>query len=367
MSDTPIDQQIQAEIERLRLAFPGTQDLYREACVLLFFRFGITPTANKLYQFVRKGSMSAPSEALAKFWENLRQKSRVRIESPDLPEDLRAAAGELTAALWTKAQACAQAGFENFRAQAQAELGAVQSALAAEQAQALDLRKRLDEAAQAADRSGQRFRDLYSQLEAERTARSALEQSLTQARNEADETRQALEDTKRAFSAERDQIRATAELEKERLRESEQRALAEIERERSATARMQKYLETFRRSAQDAEERQRTELKALQTELGQVRQQLGTVEGAHTELQAARIQLLDELVSLRAAAQENAAARALAARESELALARIETLARENAALQLRLATAVRGKPSGVKAKLTRPRGKLTRTIEAKR
>lgn len=35
---------------------------------MLFFRYGITPTANKLYQLVRKGSMSAPSEALTRFW-----------------------------------------------------------------------------------------------------------------------------------------------------------------------------------------------------------------------------------------------------------------------------------------------------------
>lgn len=59
--------------------FPDTQALYREVCVLLFFRHGITPTANKLYQLVRKGSMSAPTEALRTFWADLREKSRVRI------------------------------------------------------------------------------------------------------------------------------------------------------------------------------------------------------------------------------------------------------------------------------------------------
>ncbi|MFD2274300.1 DNA-binding protein [Undibacterium arcticum] len=55
-------------------SFTQTQDLYREVCVLLFFRYGMTPTANKLYQLVRKGSMTAPAEALNKFWEDLREK-----------------------------------------------------------------------------------------------------------------------------------------------------------------------------------------------------------------------------------------------------------------------------------------------------
>ena len=99
---------MQAEIEALRAQYPETQDLYREVCVLLFFRYGLTPTANKLYQLVRKGSMSAPAAALDKFWETLREKSRVRIEHPDLPQPLQAAAGEMVGALWQQAQAAAQ-------------------------------------------------------------------------------------------------------------------------------------------------------------------------------------------------------------------------------------------------------------------
>ncbi len=38
------------EIEALRAQYADTQDLYREVCVVLFFRHGITPTANKLYR-----------------------------------------------------------------------------------------------------------------------------------------------------------------------------------------------------------------------------------------------------------------------------------------------------------------------------
>ena len=86
------DHQLAVEIERLRVDFTDTQDLYREVCVLLFFRYGVTPTANKLYQLVHKGSMSAPAEALRTFWEDLRKKSRVRIEHPDLPEALKTTA-----------------------------------------------------------------------------------------------------------------------------------------------------------------------------------------------------------------------------------------------------------------------------------
>jgi hypothetical protein len=110
-----------AEIEALRAQYTDTQDLYREVCVVLFFRHGITPTANKLYQLVRKGSMSAPADALSKFWDTLREKSRVRIEHPDLPESLRDAAGEVIGALWLKAQAEAHNALEKLREDAQTQ------------------------------------------------------------------------------------------------------------------------------------------------------------------------------------------------------------------------------------------------------
>ena len=49
-TDTVTPPEITTEIDRLRYEFSDTRELYREACVLLFFRHGITPTANKLYQ-----------------------------------------------------------------------------------------------------------------------------------------------------------------------------------------------------------------------------------------------------------------------------------------------------------------------------
>ena len=116
------EKQLQAQIEELKIQFPDTQDAYREACVLLFFRYGIKPTANKLYQYVRKGSMSAPADALNKFWSELRDKSRVRIERSDIPENIKSGAGELIAKLWVDAQKAAQDGFSELIDNATSEI-----------------------------------------------------------------------------------------------------------------------------------------------------------------------------------------------------------------------------------------------------
>ncbi|WP_196303791.1 DNA-binding protein, partial [Ralstonia solanacearum] len=48
-----------------------------------------TPTANKLYSLVRKGSMSTPTDVLNRFWQDLRDKTRVKINHPELPDAMK--------------------------------------------------------------------------------------------------------------------------------------------------------------------------------------------------------------------------------------------------------------------------------------
>ena len=123
------ESEIQAEVEALRERFSDTKALYREVCALLFFRYGITPTASKLYQHVRKGSMSAPAEALAKFWKELRDKARVEIDHPDLPEALKEAAGQAVSVLWTKATELARDELAVLRVESHAEAQSAQADL----------------------------------------------------------------------------------------------------------------------------------------------------------------------------------------------------------------------------------------------
>jgi len=125
------DAALAAEIERLKAAHPKTRELYREVCALLFFRYGLTPTANRLYQLVHRGSMGTPTAVLGEFWSALREKSRVRIEHPDLPADLGAAAGELVATLWTRATASADAALDALRGEVEAQRVEAQQAVAA--------------------------------------------------------------------------------------------------------------------------------------------------------------------------------------------------------------------------------------------
>ena len=193
------DHRLQAEIQALRERCRDTQELYREVCVLLFFRHGVTPTANKLYQLVRKGSMSAPAEALSRFWATLREKSRVRIEHPDLPQELRDAAGEAIGALWQRAQALAQDSLSALRDEAQAAVltakAEAEAALAKAQSAAESLeRVRQDLAATDAARQ-----QLEQDLAREQGLRSALERQLGDGALQRQELQRALDESRQAF------------------------------------------------------------------------------------------------------------------------------------------------------------------------
>jgi hypothetical protein len=107
-----------ADIAELRTRIANTRELYREVCALMFYRYGLTPTAHRLYQLVRRGSMGTPAEVLRGFWQDLRERSRVRLAQPGLPEAFAELGGELVATLWQRASELAAAELESLRDEA---------------------------------------------------------------------------------------------------------------------------------------------------------------------------------------------------------------------------------------------------------
>lgn len=294
-----LEPQLHAEIDQLRAQFPHTQELYREVCVLLFFRHGITPTANQLYQLVRKGSMSAPAEALAKFWATLREKSRVRIEHPDLPAELQSATGELAAALWSRAVEVAQEGLAATRQETQLAVADAQAKQAEAEAECARLRQELTGSAAALDDTRRQVGGLEQALAVSTAACAAQQDQLRQSQQGEQRLQLALETARRDFAGELDNLRADARLAEERLRAAETRALLEIDRERGVAVRLQKELEAGARRLEQGEVRHREEVQKLQAQLGDLRQQVGVLEGNLASVQATNARYVDELARAR--------------------------------------------------------------------
>src|ERR1700692_1067211 len=297
--EPPLHADLAQDIEQLRTQFPRTQDLYREVCVLLFFRHGITPTANRLYQLVKKGSMSAPADALTPFWATLRDKSRVRIEHPDLPAELQSATGELAAALWTRAVDTAQDQLATAQLEAQLAVADAQAGQAHAEAERDQLRQELTGSAAALDAAQTRITELEQALAISVAATSALQEQVRFAQLGEQTLQQALEAARRDFTSELDKLRADGRLAQERLKAAETRALLEIERERQAAARLQRELDAATRKAEQGITQHRDEVQKLQSQVGNLRQQVGVLEGNLDALRTANTRYIDEAAQAR--------------------------------------------------------------------
>lgn len=300
--DVSSENAVAASIADLRTRFPRTQDLYREVCVLLFFRHGITPTANKLYQLVRKGSMAAPTEALNHFWTTLRERSRVTVEHADLPDELKTASGELVAALWKSAQAMSQDALAELRAEATIAVDAARAGeTRAQEAQAAVLTELQDAHAKIST-----YEELAAQLRRELAACSAneavLEARLEECRHQMADVQLRLDRSHTEHMAEREKLSERTQLAEQRFADMEKRALLETDRERTLSAKLQKTLESERIARTSAIERLRNDQNQAQVTIGMLREQISSLQSAvdtvtkerereQADLQSTRVQL----------------------------------------------------------------------------
>ncbi len=294
-----LERQLHAEIEQLRAQFPRTQELYREVCVLLFFRHGITPTANRLYQLVKKGSMNAPAEALTRFWATLREKSRVRIEHPDLPAELQSVTGELAAALWTRAVDMAQDQLAAAQLEAQRSVADAEARQARAEAERDQVRQELTGNAAALDAAQSRVTELDQALAVSVATASTLQEQVRLAQQGEQQLQRALATARHDFASELDKLRADSTLAQERLKAAETRALLEIDRERQAAARLQKELDGANRKAEQGSTRHRDDVQKLQAQVGNLRQQVGVLEGNLDALRTVNARYINEAAQAR--------------------------------------------------------------------
>lgn len=267
---------LETDIEALRERVADTQALYREVCALMFFRYGETPTANKLYQLVRKGSMSAPAKALRDFWAEVRDKTRVDVGQPDLPAEVATAAGELAATLWRLSGDAATAALEVFRQDAQREIAA-----AREHAQGLAAER--DAAVAAAEQASRDMADvrtenakLLARLVELETAKTMLTDQLGQSRNESVVASTALSDARREFADELGKLRVMHNQSEQRLAATEKRALLEIDSERIAARQARQELQATNDRMAEVQVTYQAERDQLRDALAAAKTQLAT-------------------------------------------------------------------------------------------
>lgn len=301
--------ELQSDIEALRARFTETKDLYREVCALLFFRYGITPTASKLYQFVRKGSMSAPAEALARFWEDLRSKARVEIDHPDLPSELKASAAEAIAELWRQATAAARHELAALRLEDQAAVEQAQGEETRARQAAAEALASADTLSQQLSSAQESLQQRQTDLEAERRAHAGAVARLQELQRHLEEARHQQERGRADFSAELGKAREAVAVANGRADAAERRALLDIDQERQARIKVDKQLEALRGQLTQTEGRHRESLLAQADAVTRLQVRADAAEDSQRELTASNRSLVDDLQATRerlAVAQQEA-------------------------------------------------------------
>jgi hypothetical protein len=246
LNDATLQAAMANDIAELRSRFPETRALYREVCGLLFFRYGVTPTANKLYSLVRKGSMGTPAEVLQAFWQELRGRTRVTIDHPDLPDALKDIAAGAVQTIWQAANEAATGELVTLRAEArhaasvaEAERDAARTETAAAREEVAATSAQLAEARQAHDA-------VHAELAAERQAHAATQARLEAGRAELDAAGRQLAELRTQFSTELERAREQVTLAQERAEASERRSLRELDAERTARQKSERTAEELR-------------------------------------------------------------------------------------------------------------------------
>ena len=283
--------EIQTEVEALKARFSDTKTLYREVCALLFFRYDITPTANKLYQYVRRGSMSAPSEALANFWEGLRSKSRVDIDHANLPDALKAVAAEAIAEIWSQANVAARVELATLRDEVSAELAAAKHELKTSQELQASLLQTVEQLREQLKTAAAGAEIVRTELESERRAHAATAARIPELQRQVEALQSQSRLQQEGFSADLAKSREAVEQVQHRADAAERKSMLEIDQERQAKLKAEKLADghkaqiaTLESSARDAALESSTAIARLKAALDAAEHARATLSEDNTKL-----------------------------------------------------------------------------------
>lgn len=241
--------------------------------------------------------MSAPGEALNAFWKQLRDSSRISVVAPDVPESLRDAAGQLAVTFWKSAMQAAEDAFAVLRGEVQVQVDDARMALSAADDLAQSRRKLLDEREAELETERRVNQELSAQVSVQKDDIARLEGELAGARHETKAVSARLEETYGIHAREIQAAHTAAAQARDSFLASERRFLLDLDRERTATAKVQKQLESEQASNRRDVEKLRSEVAGLHSEAAAARQSIGLLEG---QLKAAHDSLAEGAVVLQA-------------------------------------------------------------------
>ena len=287
-SKTDIEKRTEEEIRAIlmpRLAVAKTrQEMTRETALVLFFNFGIYPSAKTVHSYTQRGSLTDINVDLRRFWTDLREKTRVKIEAPMLPEEVVNLFSDALARVWETSLEKAVATFDEERQEAVAEIERIRG----EMVEANRMRG-------VAEAQVVSLKEKFSQ---ERDRRETAEKRIERQNTEIIGLQESVSDW-----------RKNAESEANSRREAEKRFSLDLEAERSARTRDMEILEgeirfaklqidAARSMERDLREQLKKEQERNEVEISAYRQRASNTEAARSIIQIECAVLQEKLKEL---------------------------------------------------------------------
>lgn len=333
-------------VAELSQRIEGNRELTREVANLLFHA-GEKPTANRVLQLTRRGSMVTVNDEMNKWWDELRTKLDVRLVNPNVPAPLLEKQADVVGQMWDLAMAAAQSEMQAYRDEADMKVAAALESQATAEAFASEARAE-------ADKANARREETERSLAAERAVRTAAEADVERWRIQAEassrdlvlvrsETSAELERARTSFAAELESQRTALALAEDQFNDMRKQSLLEIDGLRIRQAETQDSLKQAELGIARLQESERTLKEAslvLQEKLARrdadVTRLTGETSGLTARLEAAiaeRDGLARERAEDRSNHLEAIAARDMFAEQLNSRIAsmeRTETLLRED-------------------------------------
>jgi len=267
MNDVNSDDEIRQLILELMNQGLSTLEIYKKTCAILFYQHGIMPTPTRLYALVRKGSMSTPGKAIQEFLAQQKEKGRIELEIPEMPESLKTTFTEALKETWRIASQISSATAREQNEQHQRELNRF-----TQQIEQLDnknqaLESRIDEMAQILAEKDIHVSEMQKEIGEGKTKLSLESNRLAIATDQCEELKKQLDKARHDFIAESHRMSQEHEQGLARLKDHENRALMEIERERQAANREIKEIRNALKLREDEIRQRDNKLRGIASEL----------------------------------------------------------------------------------------------------
>ena len=190
-------------IEEVALLCDRTKDnreLTREVATLLF-RKGERPTAGRVLQLTRRGSMQTINDEMSKWWNDIRSRLDNRLVNPKVPAALLEKQGELIGDLWDTAISQAREELEVDRAEIEQQIEQANEAR-------VSAEKSAQESQASAKLANERREETEKSLATEKGGREAALAEAERWRQQAEQLGLDLERARSEFASQMDKARA---------------------------------------------------------------------------------------------------------------------------------------------------------------